>query len=55
MKRVPYFLALYMLMSLFTFSSCTTDNSDDDLTISQEIMADTGEKENPPPFPLPPE
>lgn len=54
MKKVTYFLALNLLFTLFTITSCTTDDIEEDLNVYQKIIAEGGDDENPSKPPLPP-
>lgn len=49
MKTFKYFIALFVLLNVFTFTSCTTnDTEEDQLTITTQDTLPTGEYETPP-------
>lgn len=49
MKTFKYFIALFVLLNAFTFTSCTTnDTEEDQLTITTQDTFATGEDETPP-------
>ena len=49
MKTFKYFIALFVLLNAFTFTSCTTnDTEEDQLTISTQDTFATGEESIPP-------
>lgn len=49
MKTLKYFIALFVIFNAFTFTSCTTnDTEEDQLTITTQDTFATGEDEAPP-------
>ena len=49
MKTIKYFIALFVLLIAFTFTSCTTnDTEEDQLTITTQDTFAGGEDEIPP-------
>ncbi len=49
MKTIKYFIALFVLLNAFTFTSCTTNDAEEDqLTITTQDTFATGEDEAPP-------
>lgn len=49
MKTFKYFIALFVLFNVFTFTSCTTsDTEEDQLTITTQNTFATGEDITPP-------
>ena len=49
MKTIKYFIALILLLNVFTFTSCTTnDTEEDQLTITTQDTFATGEDSTPP-------
>mgnify|MGYP006896876931 CR=1 FL=1 len=49
MKTIKYFIALFVMLNAFTFTSCTTnDTEEDQLTITTQDTFATGEDSTPP-------
>lgn len=49
MKTFKYFIALFVILNAFTFTSCTTnDTEEDQLTITTQNTVLTGEDSTPP-------
>lgn len=49
MKTIKYFIALFVMLNVFTFTSCTTnDTEEDQLTITTQDTFATGEDSLPP-------
>ncbi len=49
MKIIKYVIALFVLLNAFTFTSCTTtDTEEDQLTITTQNTFATGEDSTPP-------
>ncbi len=49
MKTIKYFIALFVMLNVFTFTSCTTnDTEEDQLTITTQDTFATGDDSTPP-------